>query len=133
MSMSSSYQARQEDSSVRPRGEPLESWKEIASYLRRTVRTVQRWSQYEGLPVRYHYHRKAKTVYAFKNEIDLWRISRRPKLHYPAASRIGRSDDKNFLSVSVPSLQIICPSLLVSPFQSSFIDDYDHPLEDSPP
>jgi hypothetical protein len=30
----------------------LESWGEIASYLRRDVRTVQRWERYHGLPVR---------------------------------------------------------------------------------
>jgi hypothetical protein len=34
----------------------LESWKEIASYLRRTVRTVQRWEAAEGLPVHRHVH-----------------------------------------------------------------------------
>ena len=29
----------------------LESWKEIANYLRREVRTVQRWEHNRGLPV----------------------------------------------------------------------------------
>ena len=29
----------------------LDSWKEIANYLQRTVRTVQRWEQTRGLPV----------------------------------------------------------------------------------
>lgn len=28
----------------------LESWREIAAYLKRTVRTVQRWKKLEGLP-----------------------------------------------------------------------------------
>jgi hypothetical protein len=31
-------------------GRRLNSWKEVAAYLRRDVRTVQRW-EFEGLPV----------------------------------------------------------------------------------
>ena len=50
----------------------LASWKEIASYMNRTTRTVQRWEALEGLPVRRHTHRRASTVFAHKNEIDLW-------------------------------------------------------------
>ena len=30
----------------------LDSWKEIAAYLRKGLRTVQRWERTEGLPVR---------------------------------------------------------------------------------
>src|SRR4051812_33630088 len=30
----------------------LQSWKEIAAYLKRGVRTVQRWERSHGLPVR---------------------------------------------------------------------------------
>ncbi len=32
-------------------GERLDSWKEIAAYLRRGARTLQRWEREEGLPV----------------------------------------------------------------------------------
>jgi Tol biopolymer transport system component len=47
----------------------LDSWKEIASYLRRGVRTVTRWEREQGLPV----HRsKTGTVYAYKSELDVW-------------------------------------------------------------
>ena len=45
----------------------LESWKEIADYLRTSVRTVQRWEKVEGLPVRRHPHAKQDTVYAFQH------------------------------------------------------------------
>jgi hypothetical protein len=34
------------------------SWKEIAAYLGREVRTVQRWENTEGLPVHRHEHLK---------------------------------------------------------------------------
>jgi hypothetical protein len=50
----------------------LESWKEIAVYLRREVRTVQRWEKREALPVRRHVHRRGSSVFAWKDEIDQW-------------------------------------------------------------
>jgi tetratricopeptide (TPR) repeat protein len=50
----------------------LDSWKEIAAYLKRDVRTVQRWEKNERLPVHRHLHEKQGTVYAFKPEIDEW-------------------------------------------------------------
>src|SRR5262245_4272003 len=40
----------------------LESWKEIAAYFRRTVRTVRRWEG-EGLPVHRHLHKRLGSVY----------------------------------------------------------------------
>lgn len=52
--------------------ERLDSWKEIASYLKRSVRTVTRWERDEGLPVHRHVHSKTGTVYAFKPELDAW-------------------------------------------------------------
>lgn len=50
----------------------LDSWKEIAVYLRREVRTVQRWEKNEGLPVHRHIHLMGGTVYALKEEINVW-------------------------------------------------------------
>src|SRR5580704_2731015 len=58
----------------------LESWKEIASYLKREVRTVQRWEKTEGLPVRRHQHDKLSTVFAYKSELDAWWHERQPRL-----------------------------------------------------
>ena len=54
----------------------LDSWKEIAVYLDREVRTVQRWEKREHLPVHRHLHSKIGSIYAFKHEIDSWRESR---------------------------------------------------------
>ena len=58
-------------------GGRLDSWKEIAGYLKRGVRSVQRWEQEEGLPVHRHLHKKLDSVYAFRNEIDAWLSTRR--------------------------------------------------------
>ena len=54
----------------------IDSWKQIAVYLDREVRTVQRWETREDLPVRRHIHVKGCTVYALKKEIDTWLSSR---------------------------------------------------------
>jgi Tol biopolymer transport system component len=55
----------------------LDSWKEIASYLKRDVTTVRRWEKREGLPVHRHVHDKLGSVYAFSDEIDTWTERRR--------------------------------------------------------
>lgn len=49
----------------------LDSWKEIASYLKCSERTVRRWED-EGLPVHRHPHKKKAAIYAYKAEIDAW-------------------------------------------------------------
>ncbi|MGE3508094.1 MAG: AAA family ATPase [Vicinamibacterales bacterium] len=59
-----------------PGGRRLESWKEIAAYLRRDVRTVQRWERRERLPVHRHHHAALASVHAFSDEIDAWRLRR---------------------------------------------------------
>jgi len=50
----------------------LDSWKEIASFFKREVRTVQLWERHEGLPVHRHRHRKLRTVHAYKPELEAW-------------------------------------------------------------
>ena len=52
-------------------GERLDSWKEIAAYLRRDIRTVQRWER-KGFPVHRLLHQQKATVYAYRSEIDDW-------------------------------------------------------------
>ncbi|HET6897356.1 MAG TPA: tetratricopeptide repeat protein, partial [Vicinamibacteria bacterium] len=62
------------------RTDRLESWKEIAAYLGRSPRTVQRWERLEGLPVHRLVHDKLGSVYAYKTELDAWWESRRASL-----------------------------------------------------
>jgi hypothetical protein len=63
----------------------LDSWKEIAVFLRRGVRTVQRWETTEGLPVRRHDHMKRGSVYALRSDLMLWARTRqfggKPQVH----------------------------------------------------
>jgi TolB-like protein/Flp pilus assembly protein TadD len=63
-----------------PTDEPrLESWGEIAAYLRREIRTVQRWERYQGLPVRRLLIGKLGSVYAYRSELDKWYRERQPQ------------------------------------------------------
>lgn len=61
-----------------PAGPRLESWKEIAAYLRRDKRTVQRWEREYGLPVHRLQLSTGSTVYAYPAELDAWHTERRP-------------------------------------------------------
>jgi len=58
--------------SERPPADRLDSWKEIAAYLKRDERTVRRWEENEGLPVHRHQHKSRATVFAYKSELDAW-------------------------------------------------------------
>ncbi len=58
----------------------LDSWKEIAAYLKRDVTTVQRWEKREGMPVHRHVHEKRGSVYALTEELDAWLQSRKPRI-----------------------------------------------------
>jgi len=52
----------------------LETWGEIAAYLGREIRTVQRWEKSLGLPIRRlaGFSDKQSRVFAFKRELDAW-------------------------------------------------------------
>jgi TolB-like protein/Tfp pilus assembly protein PilF len=64
----------------------LDSWKEIAAFLKRGVRTVQRWERTEALPVRRHQHAKLGSVYALKSEVAAWWESRGTRLEDASAA-----------------------------------------------
>ncbi len=65
--------------SERPLEDRLDSWKEIAAYLKRDVTTVQRWEKREGMPIHRHLHDRIGSVYASRAELDEWMRSRNPQ------------------------------------------------------
>lgn len=67
--------------------ERLDSWKEIAAYLKRGTRTVQRWEREHGLPIHRMGHQQRGQVYAFKPELDTWWNSRSPDLETETPER----------------------------------------------
>lgn len=54
----------------------LSSWKEIGQYLGKGVRTVQRWEQEFGLPVRRPAGHSRHAVLAVPAELDAWALTR---------------------------------------------------------
>jgi Tol biopolymer transport system component len=80
--------------SERPLEDRLDSWKEIASYLKRDVTTVQRWEKREGMPVHRHLHDSMGSVYASREELDAWMRSR---------NRAGQENGNNDLSPNPPA------------------------------
>jgi TolB-like protein/Tfp pilus assembly protein PilF len=70
-----------------PKNEPrLESWGEIATYLRRDIRTVQRWEHLHGLPVRRLLIGKSGQVYAYRSELERWMEQRQPSQNDDSAN-----------------------------------------------
>jgi FG-GAP-like repeat/FG-GAP repeat len=57
----------------------LDSWKDIAAYLRRDVSTVIRWEKEKGLPVHRLAGGKRSAVFALTDEIDAWLVSQPSK------------------------------------------------------
>lgn len=61
----------------------LNSWKEIAGYVGRGVRTVQRWEADLGMPVRRPRAKSRSAVIAMSDEIDRWLRSAPTTEPYP--------------------------------------------------
>ncbi len=70
----------------------LDSWKEIAVYLRRDVRTVQRWEKREGLPVYRHQHDKLGSVFAYRSEVAAW---------FKGRQQLGTTQDAGKIKLAV--------------------------------
>jgi hypothetical protein len=77
--------------------EVLVGWKEIADYLRKGVRTVQRYERDLGLPVRRPLGHSTSSVLATKTELDLW-VTDSPLNERFALSRSDASTSNNILS-----------------------------------
>lgn len=83
----------------------LDSWKAIASYVGRSVRTAQRWEKEEHLPVWRHPHLEGSSVYGLKKEIDEWRKSRSLAASWSAESEsaLHRADTPGQLGLVILS------------------------------
>ncbi len=71
------------ENEIRKADYTLNSWKEIATYLERGVRTVQRWECELQLPVHRIRDTKRSPVFAFREELRLWIESRAAGEHRP--------------------------------------------------
>ena len=55
-----------------PPGRRLDSWKAIAQYLDRDVRSVQRWERDRGLPIHRLPGQRGGAVFAYEHELNEW-------------------------------------------------------------
>jgi hypothetical protein len=83
----------------------LNSWKEIARYMDRGVRTVQRWEN-DGLPIRRVGAGKRAPVFAFTVEIDKWL-----RQHGTAAAPDHITTSQSDISKLVNESQLLLSSL----------------------
>lgn len=88
-------------------GVQLDSWKQIAAYLKRHVTTVRRWEQHEGLPVHRHFHSKLGSIYADSDELDAWLATRRPDQSMSRKPVFGRA---GIIAFERPSPPAVLPS-----------------------
>ena len=89
MSLPASRPLSSQSDTVHPSADTrLNSWKEIAAYFDRDIRTVQLWEKSEALPIHRHEHNSRSSVYAFPSELDAWLHNRRQDrpLNLPAAA-----------------------------------------------
>ena len=84
--------------------ELLNSWKEIAAYLNRGVRTVQRWERELGLPVRRPRAKNRSAVIAMRSDIDAW------LKHCPVTERREQSRTELALKQLPPIASVVAQS-----------------------
>jgi len=73
-------------------GEVLQSWKQIARYIGRTERTVQRWEQAFGFPVHRPSGKCRSSVMALKREIEEWTRGKPSLLQLRETARVNRAE-----------------------------------------
>jgi hypothetical protein len=92
----------------------LNSWKEIATYVGRGVRTVQRWETQLGLPVHRPAGKDHSAVLAFSSELDEW-LNRRPLRSSLASEALSTSDGAAIQALMVKAEALLqrCEILLL--------------------
>jgi Tol biopolymer transport system component len=85
----------------------LDSWKKIASYLKRDVSTVQRWERREAMPVHRHLHDKQGSVFAFRSELDAWWETRRTWLTQDHAGQGERAAPVRQAAENAPRTSVL--------------------------
>jgi Tol biopolymer transport system component len=88
----------------------LDSWKEIAAFLGRGIRTVQRWEREEGLPVHRLPHENRGSVFAYRDELSSWWQSRQTTGvggTSPARTGVGRTTTRPTRAAVIASLALV--------------------------
>ncbi len=86
----------------------------MAAYLKREVRTVQRWEKKEGLPIHRLQHDKLGSIYAYKSELDAWWNDRRPRLETQPEAPANGADLEPHEVPAVPAPSEPAPTTIFS-------------------
>ena len=68
----------------------LQSWKQVAKYVGRTERTVQRWEQQFGFPVHRPSGKSRSSVMALAQEIEEWTRDKPSLVEIRSSARLNR-------------------------------------------
>ena len=89
----------------------LDSWKEIAAYLGRGIRTVQRWEREEGLPVHRLAHADRGSVFADPTELTEWWKSRQIAPAAKPSTAVDAPPEPRLQRVTTTTAATFWPSL----------------------
>lgn len=95
-----------------PEPDRLNGWKDIAGYLDKSVRTVQRWEGELGLPVQRLRHNSGETIWASKRELDAWLQGRSDVAHRSAETDTNQEPPPQPQAVPVPGPRRLTPVLV---------------------
>ncbi|MQY61529.1 hypothetical protein GH153_06825, partial [bacterium] len=89
--------------------EILDSWKEIASYLRRSERTCRRWEKEFGLPIYRMDGSPQASVFAYKEELARWldEMLHEEKIPSRKTSLLSRKNLFIILGLAIISISIL--------------------------
>jgi hypothetical protein len=100
-----------------PSSEPyrLDSWKSIAAYLNRDIRTVRRWEAL-GLPIRRVAGGRGRSVFAYASEIDAWlkaHLERTPPSEPPFPPAQTKTLRRRSMAVAAGMLVIVVVAIVI--------------------
>jgi len=107
-----------------PPEDRLDSWKAIARYLGRSVRTVRRWEQQHALPVHRLMHQAKGSVFAFRQELDGW-LEARARGPAGRSSASGPTDSMIGATVASQGIGGDAAAIAVLPFRFAGPDPAD--------
>lgn len=100
-----------ETSSPQGAGNRLDSWKDIAAYLKRSVPTVQRWEREEELPVHRLLHKKQGSIYAYASELDEWWKQRQVRLQSAETPATAVAPEGSSRRLTLPRRPVLLTTL----------------------
>ncbi len=90
--------------------EVLSSWKDVAAYLGKSVRTVQRWEAELALPIHRPHERQQRIILAYPDELKQW-VGLRPGNGPAKPSRVRLENNKTRLLAEMKKLRSLSETL----------------------